>query len=995
MKNAVIDLKTNQEAFFGDHLCSLHPTFYEVYAKTQKWLARFPLATDETLFDDLFLLYLLAPKNFFENRSPSQIFRLSLSLHLMQKKILKSATFSTHKRHLEIRWIPARLLFPFCSKPVLGCLVGFNLMNRYELFDEENVVLALRKYLPTLNLVKNSVYCHTSQHRILKMFYFEIEKDDHTAFSSLERILLENNMSRKINNSIQTLAPTIFMKLNEEEIYKNVLVLRQEIKTLSDLPQAYIVLDQQTGSEIVFRIILVYISPFYKFSLKDRFFDCVFTPERVLMLRHLDDRSVEAHIFRLSFSRTPDLLRADGSLDFYSARQRVAALMYSAIGEFRDYNGGILVKQQEQLHDLRMAFPEAAATDLELIETFFYALVPLEKQIVLEPTVLSSLFAHFWDNHKKKLSKGSIYSFEMESKDDKMFLFVHTEHPSLPDIVASVLQESSLQGYNLIYNIVNTLEGSFFNAVLLETRTQSPQPLIDALRAKLDSLHQERKKQQVLRMAAEYNLVSLDPRIGGDVISNEILKLLFEGLTRFDKDGNVENGLAETIKVSLDLKEYVFHLRRAFWNDETQISAYDFEYAWKKILSPSFKTAFAYLFHPIKNAEEAKAGLVPPSAIGIYALDERTLKVELAHPTPYFLQLVANTLYSPIHRIVDQRRPQWPQQIEKNYPCSGPFQLKINQPNQGYQLVKNPFYWDAANIKLDQIVIAAMSSAQAFRAFQRKEIDWIGSPLGGWHAFYAAEENDQVVSYPDHWVSWCAFNTAKPPFNHPKLRQAFAYAIDRARIIADSFLPLKPAYSPLPKHLCEKHPFLFPDQDTKKARILFQEALEELGLTKEDISPICFSFVEKGIREHTAACFQQQIEECFGIQCELEPLPWNALFNKQIQGDFQLCMVYWTSRIDDPKYVLNGFRSADLDISFSKWENVEFRHLLDASDKEVNPFQRSTLLLKAQEILCRETPIVPLYYQPAQALVRKDIQVVHRNVCEPFSLIRSFYKQEV
>ncbi len=987
-------LETSQENPFSIFPYPTHRSFFSVYDKLQKWLSRFPLSTDSSVFNDLTLFYLLASKNFFDHRNSAQIFRLSLSLHLMQRDLLRSTTFSVNKRHLEIRWIPANLVFPFCSKPVLGCLIGFNLMNRYEIFDEENIVLALKKNLPDLKLVKDSVYCHTSQHRNLKIFYFEIEKENHTSFSSIERTILENNLSEKIKNSIQTLAPAIFMKLNEEEVYKNILTLSQEIQTLSDLPQSYITLDHQTGNEIAFRVILVYISPFHRFSLNERFFDCSFTSERILTIRHIENHPVEVHIFRIALDRSPELLRSDGSLDFYSARQKVVSLIQGAIGEFRDYNGGILVKQQEQIHLLKQAFAEEPLSNAELIETFFYALTPLEHQIALQQNTLSSLFNHFLSNCKEKLPKGSIYSFKIKRNEDKLFILIHTEHFSLPDIIAAVLQEPSLQGYGLTYNIMNTLEGLFFNAVLVDTDVQDPEPLIQTLRKMLDQLHQRMKDQQILRIASEVTPVSLDPRIGGETISGDILKLLFEGLTRLDQNGKIENGIAESIKVSPNLKEYIFKIRHSFWNDETQITAYDFEYAWKKILSTDFKTSFAYFFYPIKNAKEAKEGTVSPDQIGVHALDERTLKVELANPTPYFLHLVAHTLYSPVHHLVDQKRPQWPHQVEKNYPCNGPYQLKINHVGQGYQLVKNPFYWDAQNIKLDQVSITLMNPAQAFRAFQRKEIDWIGNPFGAWHPFYAAGEDDHIISCEDQWVSWCAFNTLVPPFNHPKLRQAFAFAIDRERMIADSFLKLKPAHSPLPKHLCENHPFLFPDYDPDKARQLFQEALDELGLTKEAVSSISFSFLEKGIREYLALSLKQQIEGCLGIQLELKPLPWDALFNKMTKGDFQLGLVLWTSRIDDPIYTLNGFKAHE-ENNCAKWDNANFQRLLDESEREMSPFQRSALLMKAEEILCREMPIIPLYYQPAQALVRKDLQVPRWTQCEPFYLARSFYKKEV
>ena len=92
-------------------------------------------------------------------------------------------TFFPNQRHLEIRRMSTALRFPFASKPVLSCLIGFNILDRYELFDEENIVLALQKHLPSVRLVKESTYHHTSPHKNLKIFYFEIEKKDGTAFS--------------------------------------------------------------------------------------------------------------------------------------------------------------------------------------------------------------------------------------------------------------------------------------------------------------------------------------------------------------------------------------------------------------------------------------------------------------------------------------------------------------------------------------------------------------------------------------------------------------------------------------------------------------------------------------------------------------------------------------------------------------------------------------------------------------------------------------------
>lgn len=971
---------------------TFHSSFNFVYEKLKKWFDRFPLSIDNSIFSDLALLYLLASKKYLDHRNHSHLFRVILSMHLMQKKLIRSTTFSPQVRHLEVRLIPTDLLFPFSNKPVLGCLIGFNLMDRYEVFDEENIVLALQKYLPQLKLVKESSYCHTSQYKNLKIFYFEIEKKNNSSFSLLEQTLLKNSLEEKVKKSIQPLSPTIFMGLNNEEIYKNILVLSQEIQSLQDLPQAYITFDQQTGKEIVFRINLVHISPFHHFSLKESFSGSTFVSERVLTVRYLEDHPIQAHIFRLHLPRKASLLRADGSLDFYSARQKIVSLMMEAIGEFRDYNGGILLKQQELLEGFKENFPEFSSQDPELMEAFFYKLAPLEKQATLPSSILSKLFTYFLENRKEKLLPNKIYNFKINHSEQHTFLIVHGIDHSLSEIISTVLQEQTYTPREIAYNIIETKDGVFFNCVLLHAEIGEAESLVEALQLSLDSWHKKMKSRQVLRIGLEYSLVSLDPRIGGESVSGDIIKLLFEGLTRFDQNGNVENAVAESIEISSDLKHYVFHLKRTLWNDGTVVSAYDFEYAWKKILSPDFKTAFAHPFYPIKNAKEAKEGKVSPDQIGIKVIDDLTLQVDLVRSTPYFLQWTAHPTYSPVHRIIDQQHPQWPYQCEKNYPCNGPFELKINQPEQGYQLTKNPLYWDMDHIKLNQIILTPVTPAQAIQAFQREEIDWIGNPFGGWHHFYAPRNEDHVFSSPNSTICWYVFNTACPPFHNRKLRQAFAFAIQRAKIVEGAYLPLKPAYSLIP-HNREAKQFHFPQSDKDTACQLLEEAFQELNLCKEDLPPLTLIFHEHGIREYTAACLKQQFKECLGLDVHLKPLPWNGVFNNLTQGNFQMGLMHWNSWINDPIYTLNTFKSAKQEINFAKWEHSHFQSLLDSSENELNLSKRLSYLEEAEEILSQEMPIIPLFYQPYQALIHKNLHVNCRAPSGPFNFAKSFYKE--
>ena len=951
-----------------------HPSFPLVYAKVKKWLKRFCFHEEEPLLHELFLFYLFASKKYLDHRTPLHFFRLILSIYTLQKQLQHAIAFSPSARHLCSHWIPVDLFFPFSSKKVLGCLMSFNIMDRYELFDEENVLLALQKHLPQLRMVKESIYCHPSQHKDLKIFYFEVEKRDDESFTLAERKALKNSLEEKIKNSIQLLSPVAFAEINEEETYKNILALNREIETVDDIPQAHIALDRQSGKGIIFRIILVYVTPYHRFSLKERFFDAAFLSERVLTIRHLDHRPIEAHIFRLVLPRVASCLRSDGSLDYCSAREKVVKYLQTAIGEFRDFNGGILLKQQELFRAFEKQFPEEAIENSEFLAAFFYTLMPLEKRIVLQQHILCTLFSCFSKSRAKQTPKEALYSLDVYQQVPDFYIIVRSDYSSFVEEITYLLQESFIDILNLVYHFIDTPAGTFFNCAVMQAEEENIELLLQSLQQVLTQWHQNKKNKQVLHIAAEYLPYSLDPRIRGETISDAMLRLLFEGLTRIAHNGVVENALAESIDISPCQKTYIFKLRTSFWNDGSAVTAYDFEYAWKKILSPNFKTAFATFFYHIKKAKEAKEGKVSLDQVGIEVIDDHTLKVELEHPTSYFLQLTAFPLYSPVHRLIDQLYPQWSYQSEKNYPCNGPFQLKVQVPNQRYQFVKNPLYWDAHQIVLDKIIVKQMNSYQAVQAFQKNEVDWIGNPLGGWHPSYVAGKDDIVLSFPNSHICWCVFNTQSHFLRNKKLREAIALLIDRSQLCSHVALSLVPAFSILPPYLNASNS-LFPTQDVEKARRLFAEALSELGIQHKKFPPLTITFHQQGISANVAPRLKQQIEEALRIECQLLPFSWDQFFNQLTEGHCQISIFNWAMWINEPIFTLNTFRFAKEEINVSKWENTEFQRLLDKSEQEIHPLQRSSILLQAEKILTCEMPVIPLFYHPNQVVTKKQWHV--------------------
>jgi oligopeptide transport system substrate-binding protein len=461
--------------------------------------------------------------------------------------------------------------------------------------------------------------------------------------------------------------------------------------------------------------------------------------------------------------------------------------------------------------------------------------------------------------------------------------------------------------------------------------------------------------------------------LGGDENSGNILRMLYEGLMRIGADGVPTYGIAQSVNISSNFKQYIFKLRNADWSNGMRISAYDFEYAWKKILSPHFKTTFAYLFYPIKNAKLAKKGLLPLDAVGVKAVDHKTLKVDLETPTPYFLELTAHTIYSPINQTIDQSYPDWPMLDSESYVCNGPFQIEKHSPGHGYELRRNENYWEKDTVKLSKISVFKTTPYTAAKMYQKHEIDWIGAPLRPWESFFShCQTQDPIqISTVSRALYWYAINTTLFPFNNLKVRQALAYAINRKKIIDTLLYDGLPALTPLPLIHTLNQQIKSLDQNEKKAEELFKEALQELGLQKDQFPVFTLIHINREMKRKVAKLIQQQWKEVLGIHCRLECYEWKELFLKMTQGDYQVGGMSWAARIDDPLYTLDVFADMENQFNFTKWEHIEFAKSLKKARKEICPKQQLQFLAQAERILTEQFPVIPLFYE-LERYKRKD-----------------------
>lgn len=475
------------------------------------------------------------------------------------------------------------------------------------------------------------------------------------------------------------------------------------------------------------------------------------------------------------------------------------------------------------------------------------------------------------------------------------------------------------------------------------------------------------KQTQSFNLYLQADPFSLDPRIGGDRRSQILIRELFEGLYRLDASGRVVPALAKRTEISDDGLTYRFTLHESRWSNGSPVTAEDFEFAWKSLLDPHFATPYTYAFFLIKNAKEARFGNCSLDEVGIRAISPSVLEVELEHPAPYFLELTSNPLFSPICASVAKANPQWAKESVTTYVSNGPFILKERALKSHIIVEKNPAYWRHDEATPERLHFCIIEDLQtAYNMFERRDLDWLGDPCGNIAVETLAplEKSNLLQKRQVGGLYWYTVNVATPHLRSAKMRLALAHAINRQALCQYLLQGGEvPAYSFLPAHLTQLSTPTFSDNRPDIARQLFDEALVEMGYTRETFPKIVISHWSDARDKMTAQTIQQQIKEALQIDVELECSDWSSYLKKVSSGDYQLAGFAWYSWYSDPMYNLEHVKLKNSGLNGTQWEDQEYISLLNQADKTLDPALRGALLAKAEQRALQELPLIPIYYQ--------------------------------
>ncbi len=459
----------------------------------------------------------------------------------------------------------------------------------------------------------------------------------------------------------------------------------------------------------------------------------------------------------------------------------------------------------------------------------------------------------------------------------------------------------------------------------------------------------------------------MDSTRATDAVSGMLLGHLMEGLLRYDGEGNLQPGVAESWTVTPE--GAVFKLRdTARWSDGEPVTAHDFVFSWRKALEPETASLYAFIMYPIKHAEAINLGNMPPDQLGVVAEDDLTLKVEFERPLAFFDRLVAFTTYYPIREDFYLSRDGRYGADAEDLLFNGAFVMTKWVHGAEVALEKNPYYWNKDSIWLNRINIPFITpdSNTQLNLFKDGKVAMV--QLSPDTLKNALQNRWPIRRFAEGTVFFIEFNHRPERLTRNlNLRKALYYATDTAELVyrvikLPGFLP---GASLFPTWLRGEHDYLRREYpvpahpvNVTRAREHLELARQELGL--DEFPPLVLLVGDTPTSLKQAEYFQNTFKRHLGLEIRIDTQIFKQRLEKMTLGQFDMVAAGWAPDFDDP------LTYGDLFASWNKNNRGYFRS--DALDAQVRIAQgsldqneRMRAFGEIQRILLEEVAVIPNY----------------------------------
>jgi oligopeptide transport system substrate-binding protein len=515
----------------------------------------------------------------------------------------------------------------------------------------------------------------------------------------------------------------------------------------------------------------------------------------------------------------------------------------------------------------------------------------------------------------------------------------------------------------------------------------------------------------VLNFVLSYDdIPTLDPSLGTDTSSIQVIEEITVGLTRLDDEANLHPGMAQTWDISDDGLTYVFHLLEGVpwvrWDGENvvevlddegnvrYVTAQDFEYGLKRTCNPETASTYAYVVgfavegcSALNNAEdfadmsdEEKQALI--DGVEVKALDDYTLEMTFTTPAVYNLNISGLWVARAEPQwIIEEKGDRWSEPgFNQSY---GPYALKEWVHDSYASMIKNPFWpgIDSAPVaQIDEVKFHFLQDSAAMAEYEAGNLEQSPVPLADMDRVKADPVlSEDLVILPDGCTYYYGFNTSLPPVDNVHMRRALSHAIDRQGLVdnvtkggqepAQWFC--RPGMTGCPT--MDKYPDTGIKSDAEAAKAELQAYLDEMGYTSVDEIPeiiLMYNTSEghKKIAEAVAAMWQ----ETLGIPVTITNQEWKVYLNTLHGNAPQVWRLGWCLDYPDANnWGRECFAIGGGYTDHTMWEDEDYTALVEEAALEPDPDKRQDMYAQSEDILCYEDAVLaPMYWYTTVGLTK-------------------------
>ena len=462
--------------------------------------------------------------------------------------------------------------------------------------------------------------------------------------------------------------------------------------------------------------------------------------------------------------------------------------------------------------------------------------------------------------------------------------------------------------------------------------------------------------------------LTLDPAISSEMSSHLYVMQIFSGLVKFDSELKIVPDLAERWDISPDGKTYTFYLRKdAMFQDGRGITAGDFKYSLERACRPDTEsqTASTYL-NDIVGAVDMLSGNANTIS-GIEVIESQTLAISIDAPKSYFLSKLAY----PTAFVVDKKNVQSGTDWWHRPNGSGAY--KLTRWTDGSLIVLQPNQYYYGKKAVAQVVFHLLAG-NPMSLYETGKIDVV--ELSKSYIDRAKDETgpfyDQLHIFPEFSLQYIGFNTSKPPFDDPRVRQAFCLAVNKERIVkiiqkdmvstAKGIIPTgMPGYNQDLKGL---------GYDPAKARQLLAESRYSQGLPRVTVTVAGWGGVD--VEDYLGAVIQDW-KQNLGADVTVRLLEPNAFHYNLLEEADEMYALGWIADYPDPQNFLYTLFYTGTEYNCSHFSSKELDELLDQAALEADYDKRTGLYKQAEQIIIDQAPVMPLWFGKNYILVNPGV----------------------